>query len=185
MALIKCPECEKEVSDTIENCIHCGYKIKKNTLIDKDDNKDKKSKKTLKQKWKNMNKIDKFLSYLTIVFISFTLLVSLPFIFDRSSSEINEDDLVGLKYENLSDSDNKYIWHWEFKEANVLYWYSTNCGIGGSPEKECNGDSESYEIDEDGILIITNGNSSDKWKISEDLSTITEIGSEIVMSKVN
>ena len=50
MALIKCPECEKEVSDTIENCIHCGYKIKKNTLIDKDDNKDKKSKKTLKQK---------------------------------------------------------------------------------------------------------------------------------------
>lgn len=25
MALVKCPECEKEVSDKTENCIHCGY----------------------------------------------------------------------------------------------------------------------------------------------------------------
>ncbi len=25
MALIKCPECGKEVSNTIEQCIHCGY----------------------------------------------------------------------------------------------------------------------------------------------------------------
>ena len=30
MALIKCPECGKDVSDTIENCIHCGYKLKQN-----------------------------------------------------------------------------------------------------------------------------------------------------------
>lgn len=29
MALIKCPECGKEVSDTCEQCIHCGYKLKK------------------------------------------------------------------------------------------------------------------------------------------------------------
>lgn len=28
MALIKCPECGKEISDTINNCIHCGYVIK-------------------------------------------------------------------------------------------------------------------------------------------------------------
>ena len=29
MALIKCPECGKEVSDTIKTCPHCGYKIKR------------------------------------------------------------------------------------------------------------------------------------------------------------
>lgn len=29
MALIKCPECGNEISDTAEQCIHCGYKIKK------------------------------------------------------------------------------------------------------------------------------------------------------------
>ena len=28
MALIKCPECGKEVNDTVENCIHCGFKLK-------------------------------------------------------------------------------------------------------------------------------------------------------------
>lgn len=29
MALIKCPECGKEVSDTIKKCSSCGYRIKK------------------------------------------------------------------------------------------------------------------------------------------------------------
>ena len=28
MALIKCPECGKEVSDTCDVCIHCGYRLK-------------------------------------------------------------------------------------------------------------------------------------------------------------
>ena len=28
MALIKCPECGKEISDTAKNCIHCGYALK-------------------------------------------------------------------------------------------------------------------------------------------------------------
>ncbi|CAH0532796.1 hypothetical protein VST7929_00643 [Vibrio stylophorae] len=25
MALINCPECNKEISDTADHCIHCGY----------------------------------------------------------------------------------------------------------------------------------------------------------------
>lgn len=29
MALIKCPECEKEISDSVENCPNCGYSVKK------------------------------------------------------------------------------------------------------------------------------------------------------------
>ena len=29
MALIKCPECGKEVSDTIKSCIHCGFELNK------------------------------------------------------------------------------------------------------------------------------------------------------------
>mgnify|MGYP002678385284 CR=1 FL=1 len=28
MALIKCPECGKEVSDKAEKCLNCGYPIK-------------------------------------------------------------------------------------------------------------------------------------------------------------
>ncbi|MBQ6546430.1 MAG: zinc ribbon domain-containing protein [Bacilli bacterium] len=27
MSLIKCPECNKEISDSIKTCIHCGYKL--------------------------------------------------------------------------------------------------------------------------------------------------------------
>lgn len=29
MALIKCPECGKKVSDKINACIHCGYPLEK------------------------------------------------------------------------------------------------------------------------------------------------------------
>lgn len=28
MALIECPECGKEISDSVEKCIHCGYEVK-------------------------------------------------------------------------------------------------------------------------------------------------------------
>lgn len=28
MALIKCPECGNEISDTCETCVHCGYRLK-------------------------------------------------------------------------------------------------------------------------------------------------------------
>ena len=33
MALIKCPECGKEVSDKAEACIHCGFPLPKSELI--------------------------------------------------------------------------------------------------------------------------------------------------------
>lgn len=32
MALIKCPECGKEISDTSKNCIHCGYALKEENI---------------------------------------------------------------------------------------------------------------------------------------------------------
>jgi len=36
MALINCPECQKEISDTTNTCVHCGYILIKNkTLIEK------------------------------------------------------------------------------------------------------------------------------------------------------
>ncbi|MDY5355633.1 MAG: zinc ribbon domain-containing protein, partial [Eubacteriales bacterium] len=31
MALIKCPECGKEVSSSAPTCPHCGYQLKKTT----------------------------------------------------------------------------------------------------------------------------------------------------------
>lgn len=31
MALIQCPECKKEISDSVKKCPHCGYRIRKST----------------------------------------------------------------------------------------------------------------------------------------------------------
>lgn len=35
MAFIKCPECKKDISDTVEQCPHCGYKIKQKKSVNK------------------------------------------------------------------------------------------------------------------------------------------------------
>lgn len=34
MALIKCPECKKEISDQSDFCVHCGYPFKKKNTIE-------------------------------------------------------------------------------------------------------------------------------------------------------
>ncbi len=41
MALIKCPECGKEISDRAESCPNCGYQLKNKDILQK--NKDKSS----------------------------------------------------------------------------------------------------------------------------------------------
>ena len=33
MALMNCPECNKEISDTVKTCPNCGYKIKRQNHI--------------------------------------------------------------------------------------------------------------------------------------------------------
>lgn len=40
MALIKCPECMKEISDKAEVCIHCGYPISKTNVPNSESNVD-------------------------------------------------------------------------------------------------------------------------------------------------
>ena len=36
MALVKCAECGKEVSSSVQTCIHCGRSLKAKSLIDAD-----------------------------------------------------------------------------------------------------------------------------------------------------
>ena len=33
MALVKCPECQKDISDTVNKCPHCGYTIRNNIIV--------------------------------------------------------------------------------------------------------------------------------------------------------
>lgn len=83
MALIKCKECGKEISDTIKKCIHCGAKINKNTSNMKKENKklelveEKKSKTSAKEIITNNEKknIHIILNKKTIIFTSLTILM--------------------------------------------------------------------------------------------------------------
>ena len=58
MALIKCPECDKKVSDKAESCPHCGYSFKKKIEINDDKLKE------LNSKWNN-----KYLIIILIVLV--------------------------------------------------------------------------------------------------------------------
>ena len=44
MSLISCPECNQEVSDTVENCIKCGFSLKPIAPISNTKSKDDKTK---------------------------------------------------------------------------------------------------------------------------------------------
>jgi len=38
MALINCPECQKEISDKTKNCPHCGYPFENNPVVNNQQN---------------------------------------------------------------------------------------------------------------------------------------------------
>lgn len=63
MALIKCPECEQEISDTCEKCIHCGYTLSQSI------NKSKKIKFT---NWKIILGTITIIAVFLVVFYSFS-----------------------------------------------------------------------------------------------------------------
>ena len=72
MALIKCPECDKKVSDKAESCPHCGYELKKKIEINNERLKD------LKGKWNN--------KYLIVIVL---ILIGGYFLFFNGSNNTN------------------------------------------------------------------------------------------------
>ena len=81
---------------------------------------------------------------------------------------IKEKDLIGENYSFKSENgiSKKGI---EFKEANVAIWHDD---FGNTSQCE-------YYF-ENGYLILQYGENKTKYKISDDLKTITEIGTEEV-----
>lgn len=75
MALIKCPECGKEISDTCDVCIHCGYKLKnkKESLI----------------KWKLNKKV-------SIAIIAIIIIIIVASIIFFNKYQYKRDGFVGL-----------------------------------------------------------------------------------------
>ena len=90
MALIKCPECDKKVSDKAESCPHCGYSFKRKIEIN-----DEKLKE-LKGKWNN--------KYLIIILI--VLVIGYFLFFNDPSGKINEDNGTGSPTTELKQNQN-------------------------------------------------------------------------------
>lgn len=93
-------------------------------------------------------------------------------------NKIKEKDLIGLTYVRPTTRTTD-IDHWEFQEDNILYFYTTNClvdlGVSDETVPICYENYANYEIDKDGIIIVSNATGSGKWKISEDFSTISAL----------
>ena len=66
MALIKCPECNNEISDKAATCIHCGYPLPGKDAIKATGNKNNNNKKF---SFKNISKRSKALLAISTVLI--------------------------------------------------------------------------------------------------------------------
>lgn len=97
MALIKCPECDKNVSDKAESCPHCGYEINKKTP----------STKVTKNSFKWDNK------YLIVILL---LLVGGCFIFFNNSKKKDPNT-------NLKPNANGY---YEFNQNGKFFEFPTD-----------------------------------------------------------
>lgn len=103
MALVKCPECDKNISDKAESCPHCGYSFEKkannNTL------------ETLKGKWNN--------KYLLVLLV---LLVGGYFIFFNNSNKTNTGGGSNPNTELKPNANGNY----EFNQNGKYFEFPTN-----------------------------------------------------------
>lgn len=143
MALIKCAECGKEISDSAKTCIHCGYKLKK------------KKEKKIKLSTTTIYTIS-FIGVILIFIIGFTIYNS--YVANKTTKKLNQ--IVGtwnytaknpngtITYSSISFAENgkckmedalyyegktilpqKYECTWEGGE-NIGGWFSINTYVG-------------------------------------------------------
>ena len=89
MAVIKCPECGNTVSDTLDQCIHCGYRLKEAKTEEKAEAKTEEKVKykvvgsiidelvKVESKWKNEKGLRKFYMSNAISWICFALIMAI------------------------------------------------------------------------------------------------------------
>lgn len=116
MALIKCPECEKEMSDTSKVCIHCGFKLKNNLKSS--------NQKASSYFFKKYSKI----IFLTIIgIIAISTIIGVIINKYNNTYRYSKDGIIGfegqLKIEDsLSNIDNKVIYETDdSNEENPQY----------------------------------------------------------------
>lgn len=104
MALIKCPNCGKEINDKLINCPYCGYKI---------------SLKNLKQKPQSNSVV----SAIVIAIIVLVVLIPLKACFDSSIEQKKQDDLQEFDKQMHKDPS---TWTDEEKDEFNDFWEYAN-----------------------------------------------------------
>lgn len=109
MALIKCPECGKEISDKAQKCIHCGYPLKSEQLdinITSDEDVKKASKpennsecSEVKEKKRNKKKI--IIPIMVVVLL--LICISGIFIITKNKNNVNVSKIDISKWKLLSE----------------------------------------------------------------------------------
>ena len=111
MALINCPECGKEISDTSENCIHCGYVVH--------------PEKKIRSKRKRL-----ILVWSAIIVLALFSVVGVLWVQNRESSAFNNSKIAYMKLNDaatignraMSDIYNAWMWgiyDWDDDKTNA------------------------------------------------------------------
>lgn len=123
MALINCPECNKEMSDTIKKCPHCGFVIKKKKV--KKDKSVKGEKKKLKDKIINLLKNKKFwISFLIVIVVLFLIALFVSTIqLNRINKAVEYLEDEDYECEKIDDEYNYYNYVCTLEKDGALYEY--------------------------------------------------------------
>lgn len=133
MALIKCPECKKEISDTIDSCPHCGFKLKQNKNLE------------------NIKKNHKLLIIIGIVLILvvaiFIIIINLPS--DKKNAKKMVKYLESVGYNCSFDKDEKQytckrIEGIKQETMTVGYYYDYEYTIESKNEYKMSINSQNY-----------------------------------------
>ncbi|MBQ9929869.1 MAG: DUF4352 domain-containing protein [Oscillospiraceae bacterium] len=165
MALIKCPECKKKISDQCENCPNCGYPIKANIAIDEAETGEEttlaqhKATKPLIKKWWFWTILGVVLAALVVGAVLFINRDTKP-IFDQDGNPVfieltNEVytnankykgyhiNIKGQVFQVMGDTgENKGIQIWldpETCDQNVMIYYNTDVDVKQGDYISCTG----------------------------------------------
>lgn len=124
MALIKCSNCNHEISDTIKKCIHCGAKVQKqvptvNKMQPTKKEKDIKNIETIKEKKKRNYKslVIGIISLFFIVGVSILSITTYNWLKDSNYAKSNEDKQTNR---NDNKNNNNYSTQNETKKLTLI-----------------------------------------------------------------
>ena len=146
MALIKCPECGKEISDKAANCIHCGCPLHEGIESPKNNSLSKPKSKFDESKAKKWGLL---LAGCLVVFILIGCLMYKPMKYKSGMDKMESGDYRGamVVFKELGDySDSKLYYEESLKHIHADYKFLDAIEQSILKRRELNKDNTEYEI---------------------------------------